>query len=76
VTSNSVSTATHILFIDDVAAMLRVSRSTIERRRREGTFPIPELPGLDSRPRWSRVSVERSGIGKTTGVLQAPFGIA
>lgn len=59
VTSESAPTPTQILFIDDVAALLRVSRSTIERRRREGTFPIPELPGLDCRPRWSRVAVER-----------------
>jgi hypothetical protein len=59
VISDSASKPTQILFIDDVAALLRVSRSTIERRRREGTFPIPELPGLDCRPRWSRVAVER-----------------
>jgi predicted DNA-binding transcriptional regulator AlpA len=59
VTSDSAPTPTQILFIDDVAVLLRVSRSTIERRRREGTFPIPELPGLDCRPRWSRVAVER-----------------
>ncbi|MPZ20975.1 MAG: helix-turn-helix domain-containing protein [Luteitalea sp.] len=48
-----------VLFLDDVAALLRVSRSTIERRRRQGTFPIPELPPLDRRPRWSRNEVER-----------------
>ena len=48
-----------VLFLDDVAALLRVSRSTIERRRRQGTFPIPELPPLDRRPRWSRGDVER-----------------
>jgi hypothetical protein len=58
-TSGSASTPPQILFIGDVAALLRVSRSTIERRRREGTFPIPELPGLDCRPRWSRIAVER-----------------
>src|SRR5216683_3070890 len=48
-----------VLFIEDVARMLRTSRSTIERRRRAGTFPIPELPGIDGRPRWSRQAVER-----------------
>jgi predicted DNA-binding transcriptional regulator AlpA len=47
-----------VLFLEDVAGMLRVSRSTIERRRRDGTFPVPELPPLDRRPRWSRRSVE------------------
>ena len=39
-----------ILFIDEVASVLRVSRSTIERRRRDGTFPIPELPKLRQPP--------------------------
>jgi hypothetical protein len=48
-----------ILFIDDVARVLRTSRSTIERRRRAGSFPIPELPSIDERPRWSRQAVER-----------------
>ena len=36
-----------ILFIEDVAQVLRTSRSTIERRRRAGSFPIPELPSID-----------------------------
>lgn len=53
------SEAPSILFIDEVADLLRVSRSTIERRRRDGTFPIPQLPTFDSRPRWSRQAVER-----------------
>lgn len=48
-----------VLFLEDVADILRMSRSTIERRRRNGTFPIPELPSIDRRPRWSRTEVER-----------------
>lgn len=48
-----------VLFIDDLAKILRTSRSTIERRRRAGMFPIPELASLDGRPRWSRAAVER-----------------
>ena len=48
-----------VLFMDDLAHVLRTSRSTIERRRRTGTFPIPELPSIDGRPRWSRQAVER-----------------
>ena len=48
-----------VLFIEDVARTLRTSRSTIERRRRAGSFPIPELPSIDGRPRWSRQAVER-----------------
>jgi len=47
-----------VLFIEDLARILRTSRSTIERRRRAGTFPIPELPSIDGRPRWSRQAVE------------------
>ncbi len=48
-----------VLFQDELAVLLRVSRATIERRRREGSFPIPELPGIDNRPRWSRRAVEQ-----------------
>ena len=53
-----------VLFIDDLARVLRTSRSTIERRRRAGTFPIPELPGIDGRPRWSW-RYDRSESGNT-----------
>jgi predicted DNA-binding transcriptional regulator AlpA len=59
VADNEVNRTPAVLFLDDVAGILRVSRSTIERRRRDGTFPIPELPSLDRRPRWSRSEVER-----------------
>ncbi|MEO7189991.1 MAG: helix-turn-helix domain-containing protein [Vicinamibacterales bacterium] len=58
------------MFLDELAALLRVSRSTIERRRREGTFPIPELSALDRRPRWSRHAVQQylaSGAGPVRG---------
>ena len=47
-----------VFFIEDVARVLGTSRSTIERRRRSGTFPIPELPRIDGRPRWSREAVQ------------------
>jgi predicted DNA-binding transcriptional regulator AlpA len=61
-----------VLFLGDVADMLRVSRSTIERRRRDGTFPIPALPPLDRRPRWSRCEVER--FVESGGRMKAPRG--
>lgn len=48
-----------VLFLEEVAEMLRVSRSTIERRRRDGTFPVAELPSFDRRPRWSRRAIEQ-----------------
>jgi hypothetical protein len=43
-----------ILFIDDLAQVVRASRTTIERRRKDGSLPFPELPSIDKRPRWSR----------------------
>ena len=48
-----------VLFIDDLAHILRASRTTIERRRRDRSLPFPELPAIDKRPRWSRLVVER-----------------
>jgi hypothetical protein len=48
-----------VLFIDDLVRILRTSRSTIERRRRSGSFPIPQLASIDGRPRWSRLAIER-----------------
>lgn len=58
-----------VLFIEDVARILRTSRSTIERRRRAGSFPIPELVSIDGRPRWSRQAVDRY-LASTTGGLR------
>jgi hypothetical protein len=47
-----------VLFIDDLAHMLRASRTTIERRRKDRSLPFPELPAIDKRPRWSRRVVD------------------
>lgn len=55
---NQDSEQNDVLFIGDVARLFRVSRSTIERRRRQRAFPIPELPRIDNRPRWSRQQIE------------------
>jgi hypothetical protein len=66
---NTIGAVTDVLFIEDVARVLRTSRSTIERRRRSGTFPIPELPAIDERPRWSRRAVERY-LASTNGGLR------
>lgn len=51
-------TAPAVLFIEDLVRELRTSRRTIQRLRRYGAFPIPELPSLDKRPRWSRAAVD------------------
>lgn len=48
-----------VYLIEDLCRELRVSRRSIERRRARGTFPIPELPALDSRPRWSAAAVQK-----------------
>lgn len=56
--SRAATVVPDVLFIDDLARILRASRSTIERRRRAGTFPIPELPSIDERPRWGRQAIE------------------
>jgi hypothetical protein len=66
---NTIGAVTDVLFIEDVARVLRTSRSTIERRRRSGTFPIPELPAIDERPRWSREAVE-TYLASTDGGLR------
>ena len=51
-------TSPDVLFLEDLCRALRVSRRTVERLRRHGAFPIPTLPSLDKRPRWSRAAVE------------------
>lgn len=44
--------------LDDLCALLKVSRRVVERLRANGAFPIPELASLDARPRWSVAAVE------------------
>lgn len=48
-----------VCFIDDVAYHIKSSRRTINRLRRHGAFPIPELPSIDHRARWSGELVKR-----------------
>src|SRR5450759_1487626 len=65
----------NILFIEDLAQLVRASRATIERRRRDGSLPFPELPAIDKRPRWSRRVVDEvlssSANGGTRRFAQA-----
>ena len=61
-----------ILFIDDLAQVLRTSKTTIERRRRDGSLPFPELPAIDKRPRWSRLVVEEFLSSSNGGVRRHP----
>lgn len=46
-----------VLFLDDLAALLRCSPSTIMRRVRARVFPVAPLPGIDKRPRWSKAAL-------------------
>lgn len=49
-----------VLFIDDLARELRTSRSTIERRLRDGGRALPpQMKSPDKRPRWHRATVEQ-----------------
>lgn len=45
--------------VGDLVRILQTSRATIDRRRKSGAFPIPELPAIDKRPRWSGAAVRR-----------------
>lgn len=46
-----------LYFIDDVARFLKTSRRTVEKLRRHGACPIPELPSIDKRARWSGTDI-------------------
>ena len=46
-----------VLLLKDVAALLRCSVSTIKRGLRAKVFPVPPLPGIDRRLRWSKAAV-------------------
>jgi predicted DNA-binding transcriptional regulator AlpA len=48
-----------VLTADDLCRALRMSRAQFQRLRRAGTFPIPALPGLDRRVRFSGEAVRR-----------------
>ncbi len=45
-----------VLFLDDMAALLRCSRSTLERRLKARTFPLAPIQGVDKRLRWSKAA--------------------
>lgn len=42
---------------EDICRIFHVSLTTLKRRRRHGTFPVPPLPSLDRRHRYSRQDV-------------------
>ncbi len=46
-----------VLFVEDVAALMRCSRSTLERRVKARVFPLAPIRGIDKRWRWSKTAV-------------------
>ena len=46
-----------VLFLEDLAALLRCHPKTIKRRLEAGVFPVAPIPGIDSRLRWSKAAV-------------------
>ena len=60
-----------VLFLEDVATLLRCSPSTLQRRLKARVFPVAPIQGVDKRPRWSKAAVVQwlatGGPGGTTG---------
>ena len=46
-----------VLFVEDLAALLRCSRWTLERRVKARVFPLAPIQGIDKRSRWSKAAV-------------------
>jgi hypothetical protein len=55
-----------VLFERDVCAFLGISLTTLKKLRRHGAFPIPELPALDKRHRYSRRDLDAYVNRETT----------
>jgi hypothetical protein len=60
-----------VCLIDDVARILKTSVRTIKRRLRCGAFPIPELPSIDKKHRWSGESVRRYVAGEDVSMKRS-----
>ena len=57
----------HVLFQRDLAARLGCSVRHIQKMERGGLFPIPRLPRVDRRPRYSAEVVDRYVRGELPG---------
>jgi hypothetical protein len=53
-----------VLLIDEVAEILRLSVWQIRNLERLRVFPIPRLPALDRKPRYSAAAVRRFATGQ------------
>lgn len=49
----------NVLLLDDLCRVLKTSPRTVRRRLDAGVFPIPTLPGIDKKLRWSAQAVRR-----------------
>ena len=45
------------MLLENVAALLRCSPSTIKRRLQAQVFPVSPLPGIDKRHWWSKAAL-------------------
>ena len=52
-----IETLPEVLFLEDMAALLRCSPSTLQRRLKAQVFPLAPIQGVDKRPRWSKAAV-------------------
>ena len=48
-----------VLTPSELAPVLRCSVSTLKRRSRDGTLPIPSLYGISKGPRFAKIAVRR-----------------
>lgn len=48
-----------VYHVKELAKRLGMSERQVHRARAAGTFPIREIPALDSRPRWAVSEVEK-----------------
>ena len=56
-----------VLFLEELAELLRCHPKTIRRRLDAHVFPVAPIPGIDRRPRWSKAAVLQwlaSGAGR------------
>ena len=53
-----------VLTIEEVAKLLKVSAWTIRALERAKAFPIPRLPRLDRKPRYSAALVRKFAAGQ------------
>ena len=62
-----------VLFLEDLATLLRCHPRTIRRRLNARTLPVSPIQGIDRRPRWSKAAVLQwlaTGAGRRKPALR------